>query len=281
MLGDGTGTSRADGQGNRLDRGNHRFAIVCPAYVIGKGLSARALEAYLVIALERITNTGRTRPLSVRTIANQLHLAEPRWVHRYIRDLIAVGAIERLDRGRGPGAASIYRVIGTDDLAGSDSLDRDRVGDRGNGLDQATGDKYVTGLGATGDKHVTGLGATGDTHVTGTGDTHVTAIRKNRTTDSVSDETAPDGSSGDPIKQMFSTAIDILTRYGIPEPRARTLVGKWRSQLRDDGRLLKLLLNVAKQHPVEPIAYINRAIDRAVQAQLGGGYRPMPSVAGG
>jgi hypothetical protein len=146
-----------------LDRGNHYIIAPGPAYVIGKLKSLRALETLYILCATRIPRTDRTRPISVRQIADQLHLSEPRWVPRYIRELIDIGLVECLERGRGPGAGSIYRVKGTDPGAG------------------ATVDTHVHGSqaaqAATVDTHVRG---TVDSDVHGTVDTHVHNLREER-----------------------------------------------------------------------------------------------------
>jgi hypothetical protein len=115
MLGNCTGThagnGRADGQGNGHDRG-YRFAIICPGYLIGKKLPTAAWEIYSAIAERRIPRTDRTRPTSNRDIADRVNL-DRRNVPRYLSQLKKVGAIEVLLLGTGPGARSVYRVVGT------------------------------------------------------------------------------------------------------------------------------------------------------------------------
>jgi hypothetical protein len=115
MLGNGTGTHagdrRADGQGNGHDRG-YRPAIICPGYLIGKKLPTAGWEIYSAIAERRIPRTDRTRPTSNRDIADRVNL-DRRNVPRYLSQLKKVGAIEVLFRGTGPGARSVYRVVGT------------------------------------------------------------------------------------------------------------------------------------------------------------------------
>jgi hypothetical protein len=247
---------------NGLDRGNQRFAIVCPAYVIGKGLPARALEMLMVIAEARCDSTGKTIPLSHRQIADRLDM-DFQNVPRCLRRLLAVGALEVLSRGAGPGAASVYRVVGT-------IVDRHAT--------VINADYGTTGLASA-----TVINADYGTVINAHDGTVITpentTVRKKRSSISVSNETAPNGAS-DLTKEMFDAAVRILTGNGIPERKARSLIGKCRSQLGNAGAL-DLLLSVAKQGAVEPIAYITKALNRAREKQLGDGYRAMPSVAGG
>lgn len=64
----------------------------------------------------------------------------------------------------------------------------------------------------------------------------------------------------DPVKAMFDTGVSILTKTGNSEQKARSMIGKWRKQLKDDGKLLGLLVAAGRDPKVEPIGYITKAI---------------------
>jgi len=197
--------------GDDLDRGNPRFAIVCPAYVIGKGLPARALEMLMVIAEARCNSTGKTIPLSHRQIAYRLDMHFKN-VPRCLGGQLAVGALEVLSRGTGPGGPSIYRVVGT-------------IVDR-----RAT--VFNSEDGSTRLARATVLNAEDN------------SVRKKESSVPVSNETAPDGTS-DLANEVVDLGVRILTRQSIPEGQARTLAGECRSQL-GNAATLDLLLSVAR-----------------------------------
>jgi hypothetical protein len=258
----GNGNGHLGGNGN--DRGNHRFAIVCPAYVIGKGLPARALEMLMIIAEARCDSTGKTIPLSHGQIADRLDI-DFRNVPRYLGRLLAVGALEVLSRGTGPGAPSVYRVIGTTVYRRTTVISPD---------DGSTYRARATVINAD-----DGTVISPDDGAVINPEDH--SVRKKRSRIPVSNETAPNGALNDFTKEVFDAAVRILTRDGISERNARSLIGKCRLQL-DNAGVLDLLLSVAKQRPPDPAAYITKALmKREREKQMGGGYRPMPSVAGG
>jgi hypothetical protein len=249
--------------GNGLDRGNPRFAIVCTDYLIGKRLSGRLWETYAALAEARIPRTDRTRPISVREIATRLHTDDLRHVWRDLERLRDVGAIAVLERGRGPGCASVYRIVGTafDPPAtvaqsgdGSTPQPRATVAKSGDGTVAKSGDITVANF-ATGS-----VGKKGDRV-------------------SVSNETAP---RDDLSKQMFHHLTSYLTSTGVPDRQARSVIGKWRSDLGgDEHRLIKIATDAQRRGVSEPVGYITKAVNNVVAKQLGGGYRQMASPAGG
>lgn len=81
----------------------------------------------------------------------------------------------------------------------------------------------------------------------------------------------------DPAKTMFDTGVRVLTNRGISERQARAVLGKCRSELHDDGKLLNILLTVERENPVEPLAYLSKAVSKAAS----GGIIPMHPGAGG
>lgn len=75
----------------------------------------------------------------------------------------------------------------------------------------------------------------------------------------------------DPLKALFDAGVTLLTQAGKTEQHARSLLGKWRKSLNDDGRLMALLVSAGKAHAVEPVAYIEAAILRGgTVSQLAG-----------
>lgn len=69
--------------------------------------------------------------------------------------------------------------------------------------------------------------------------------------------------SGDLAKMIFDAAIRIITRAGVPEKSARSHAGRWRQALRDDGRLIAILLAAERQSPIDPVGYISKAVNNA------------------
>jgi len=80
-------------------------------------------------------------------------------------------------------------------------------------------------------------------------------------------QNAPNGRD-DPVKTMFDTGVRVLTERGIPERQARSVLGKCRGELKDDGKLLSILLSVDRENPVEPLAYLSKAVAKVA----GGGW---------
>lgn len=77
----------------------------------------------------------------------------------------------------------------------------------------------------------------------------------------------------DPVKAVFDVGVRILTGSGTPERQARSLIGRYRKDLHDDGRLLTILLSVERERPVDPVGYLAKAVQRA----LGNGVLPFPA----
>lgn len=90
----------------------------------------------------------------------------------------------------------------------------------------------------------------------------------------------PANGRSDPVKALFDFGVGVLTGAGTPERQARSEIGKWRKHLKDDGRLMALLVDAQKNHAVEPLAYLEKSVATArLKAQFGGGYVP-PGVGG-
>jgi uncharacterized protein YdaU (DUF1376 family) len=67
----------------------------------------------------------------------------------------------------------------------------------------------------------------------------------------------------DALKEMFDVGVRVLTGRGVSERQARSLVGKARKDLRDDGRLMAILLSVEREAPVDAIGYFEAAVIRS------------------
>lgn len=81
---------------------------------------------------------------------------------------------------------------------------------------------------------------------------------------------APNGGL-DPAKELFDTTIRLLGGAGVREREARTLTGKWRKEVGNDGTLLGIIASVSIKRPVDPVAYIQATIREA---------KPQPKPAG-
>jgi uncharacterized protein YdaU (DUF1376 family) len=75
-----------------------------------------------------------------------------------------------------------------------------------------------------------------------------------------SEAKASAGKPPDPIKALFDFGRGILTEGGRTDAEARSLVGKWRSQVGDDAELMKILVSAGKNAAQEPVAYVTAAI---------------------
>jgi hypothetical protein len=69
----------------------------------------------------------------------------------------------------------------------------------------------------------------------------------------------------DLLKTMFDAGVELLTKTGTPARQARSLVGKWRKQLGDDGKLMALI--VGARNAVEPVAYVTAALKRGQKSK--------------
>lgn len=77
-----------------------------------------------------------------------------------------------------------------------------------------------------------------------------------------------------PIKALFDLGIKFLEAEK-PSKEARTLIGKWRSQLGDD-ELFKILLTANNKLQIERVPYIFGAVKQAkLRKEFGMGYRPL------
>ena len=70
------------------------------------------------------------------------------------------------------------------------------------------------------------------------------------------------GGSPDPVKAIFDTGVTLLTGNGVPEKQARSLVGKWRSQVGDE-KLAGILVGAGRT--TEPVAYVTKAVNNAAR----------------
>lgn len=63
----------------------------------------------------------------------------------------------------------------------------------------------------------------------------------------------------DPIKVMFDSGIALLGRSGILEPKARSLLGKWRSQ-RGAEAVISALGTAQREGAIDPVAFIEKCL---------------------
>ena len=70
------------------------------------------------------------------------------------------------------------------------------------------------------------------------------------------------GNPPDPVKALFDSGVALLTRNGTPEKKARSLVGKWRSQVSDE-KLAGILVGAGRA--TEPVAYVTKAVQNAAR----------------
>jgi hypothetical protein len=75
-----------------------------------------------------------------------------------------------------------------------------------------------------------------------------------------SDEPGAIAPSDDLAKALWDLGVSLLTPAGQPEKNARALIGRWRSQLRNDERLLAILEAAKKVGTQDPVAYIAKAV---------------------
>jgi hypothetical protein len=134
--------------------GHQRRAFICTDYLIGKKLPPTAWEVYAAISEWRIVRTDRTHPITITMIAERLGIARNHVPH-HVGLLKAAGAIEVVERGRGPVRppgcpGTVYRVVGTD----SRSKHPDQPVEAGATV-TSSGDRTVT---SSGDRTVTSSG---------------------------------------------------------------------------------------------------------------------------
>lgn len=98
-------------------------------------------------------------------------------------------------------------------------------------------------------------------------------LSKEDSASSLRSEAAVPAPADDPVKAVFDIGLRLMTTRGIPEKQARALVGRYRKELGDDGRLIAILLSVEKENPVDPVGYLAKAMQRATD----GGVRAFSS----
>jgi uncharacterized protein YdaU (DUF1376 family) len=83
---------------------------------------------------------------------------------------------------------------------------------------------------------------------------------------------APWGQIFDPVKLLFDAGVAVLTAAKVSEKQARSLVGKWRKEIADDGKLMALLTEAGERHAVDPVAWLTKAVENAIDPHKGGLY---------
>jgi hypothetical protein len=80
---------------------------------------------------------------------------------------------------------------------------------------------------------------------------------------------APEANGHDDLAaEVFTLGVRILTRRGVPERQARTIIGGHRKTLHDDAKLLTIMASVERNNPVEPIGYLAKAVGQAVRPDV-------------
>jgi hypothetical protein len=90
----------------------------------------------------------------------------------------------------------------------------------------------------------------------------------------------------DPIKKvLFEVGLQLLVEHGgLHGDRARSILGRWRKLVghKNDPVLLGWIRDAQRDSVSDPVAYLEAVIKQhAKQSEVGVGYRPMPSAAGG
>ena len=73
----------------------------------------------------------------------------------------------------------------------------------------------------------------------------------------------------DPVKALWDFGISILIETGSSEKAAREMLGKWRSVLGDDPKLMGLLVAAKNQRALAPIPYIQKIIENERRPRAG------------
>lgn len=73
-------------------------------------------------------------------------------------------------------------------------------------------------------------------------------------------ESIPVGTAGaaDPLKDLFDMGVGILTHAGRSEKQARSLIGKWRKQMEDDGPVLTGLIECRARGISDPVEWLTK-----------------------
>ena len=66
-------------------------------------------------------------------------------------------------------------------------------------------------------------------------------------------------------KVIFGECLLKLVKLGMPEGKARAMLGKWRGQVADDARLIDIIEQAHRIGTPDPISYVTKAIVASVQ----------------
>jgi uncharacterized protein YdaU (DUF1376 family) len=75
--------------------------------------------------------------------------------------------------------------------------------------------------------------------------------------------------SNDPVKALWDVGVSLLTAANQPEKNARTLIGRWRSHLGDDKRLLEILEAAKRVGTGDPVACVSKAVRNETRPRSG------------
>lgn len=65
--------------------------------------------------------------------------------------------------------------------------------------------------------------------------------------------------AADVVKVIFDTGVAILAADGMPQPKSRSLIGRWRKDY-SDGVVLTVLSRCGAEQPSAPVEWITRAL---------------------
>lgn len=73
-----------------------------------------------------------------------------------------------------------------------------------------------------------------------------------------SEANASGGEPPDPVKELFDVGVSVLTASGQSEKEARSLIGKWRKDTKDDGQVLAALLDCRTKCISSPVEWLTK-----------------------
>lgn len=67
----------------------------------------------------------------------------------------------------------------------------------------------------------------------------------------------------DPVKVLFDLGVEILMGAGQTEAKARSLIGKWRKEQRDDAKVLAAFIEARGKSVSEPVEWLTKRLAKA------------------
>lgn len=65
-------------------------------------------------------------------------------------------------------------------------------------------------------------------------------------------------------RRIFGDCLHQLTELGMKEAKARTMLGKWRGQAKDDALLVRIVAHAHHTSTPDPVSYVTKAIEKAL-----------------